>query len=197
MLLLFFPFRKHNDLLLQNSYTKKLPYLFATQYFDAKTYKFLQNNQDTKSNNYRSRTLQDDLQRSTLAPSAYTTNMNAIQDDNLQSIILLDANTLQDMFDDIDEYIDDTDDSVSASNIQIPNTFSLTKIGNKGWLRCGYDKLPYFSNHQYNSTAQNFVIADDMTLPSAQHQMQDELHQPNVSQQLISSNLFLQNNCEF
>jgi Helitron helicase-like domain at N-terminus/PIF1-like helicase len=143
VLLLFLPFREKANLLLDNSYTKKLRMVVAENIFDNTVFCFLQNLQDTKANNLRCSLTDDDLQRHTTTPShreSFTYNPireSTIDDDSTTSDIHL--NQLVQYMEDIAQYIDS---DTTENNMYKPSTYSCMGIRTKGRWDCGFTKLP-------------------------------------------------------
>ena len=166
VLLLFLPFREKNNLLLDNSYTKKFRQVVAENKFDDTIFRFLQNLQDTKSNNLRSSLTDDDLQRHTLLPSnthlPYNANIHSSDDDE-STTSDVHLNDLLHLMEDVAQYISS---ETSPDNIYKPLTYNCFGIRNKGRWQCGFSKLPVLDGikmpvvHNFVTTTSTQILDD-------------------------------------
>jgi Helitron helicase-like domain at N-terminus len=156
VLLLFFPYRTKLDILPNEFYTEKLRYVITEKLIKKSAFVFLQNVQDSKSNNLRNMSSADDLQRSTETPSVDNFHQilydNYVEDDETP---LVQLSNLEDLMLDTDQYILDTIDLKKHIN-SIPTMFSCKQLRAKGAYNCGIQRLPNLKN-TYIAVDCNFV----------------------------------------
>lgn len=190
VLLLFLPIREKQDMLLDNSYTKKLRQVVLDNKFDSTVFQFLQNIQDTKANNLRNSLTQDDLQRNTNTPDLdNTTPRNQTNDDNSEDqISVTHLNQLAQQMEDLQHYIDDTA-TTSAPLDSLPTSYNCAVIRKRGRFKCGSTKLPNFLGTRI-PVAHDFVtntftpLLDDLQETHIIHRLQP--NQTQLTQILIT-----------
>jgi hypothetical protein len=140
VLLLFYPFRRKEDLCLENSYTKKLRDAISSGQITELAFTILQNIQDTKSNSFRMTITKDELQRETeaLESEEMINHSDEIQSD-------MDTNDINGI--DLEQFLldlnEDTENGdLTEDNENIPFKYNCKTLRNKGRLKCGYDCLP-------------------------------------------------------
>ena len=151
VLLLFHSYRTNEDMQLENSFTKKLRHLIQTDQLHVKAPAFLQNIQDSKSNNYRVALTNDDLQRHTSPPymgedkpshnadeqmETCTDNTNQVDIDELMATLELEHRG---------------DDEECDRDGAILHHYSSQIIRNKGRLECGYKAMPEINTTQIDT----------------------------------------------
>ena len=194
VLLLFHSFRKKHDLMLNKSYTQKLRDLVLNGSIKQSAFKFLQNLQDSKSNNLRNTTVADELQRITTLPShlpndsfLFTDNDDSSEGDDE----FLHLNDIFQQNHELDEYIHQGRNSDFEDNL-IPSSYNCNDIINKGGNNCGTTKLPNFANA--NLANNNVFCTSNTPLPI--ETSPESLHtnrMPPTQSQLVSI-LFTHNN---
>jgi PIF1-like helicase/Helitron helicase-like domain at N-terminus len=157
MLMLFIPFRSQQDLMIEFSFTKKFQSLYALRQFNDNITQYLQNIQNTKSNNFRSRFILDELQRNTSTPSNSSQPHTVNNEQDMQMQVA--ESNFEDYFATIENYISNLNSNDQIDHSQaIPSKLYCSKIRNRGRFKCGYDKLPTcfpaISNQQ-----SNFIVA--------------------------------------
>jgi PIF1-like helicase/Helitron helicase-like domain at N-terminus len=187
MLMLFLPFRTQQDLMVEFSYSKKFKLLYARGHFSVNVTQYLQNIQNTKSNNFRSRFILDELQRNTATPTNSAEQHTVVN--QLEEQLQLTANNFDDYFATVDNYITLSNNDEQQDYYQtVPNKLSCANIRNKGRFKCGYDKLPTcfpaFPNPQSNfiTTRNSALFTDNNAILHDTFQIQ-----PRPTQQMILS----------
>jgi hypothetical protein len=141
VMLLFLPHRQILDLLIEDSFTKRLRDAVDKGEITATSFQILQNIQDAKSNNLRATLVNDDLQRNTIAPNFIGETTNSTLEDDYATTIQ--ANDIQVFQRDFDDFF--TNSTLNEEcNCTIPAEYNCCGIRSKGRLKCGYDKLPKF-----------------------------------------------------
>jgi hypothetical protein len=137
-------------LILNGSFTDKLRNLHHQGKFSKSDLSFLQNIQNTKSNNYRHITVHDELQRTTVSQQQTQLNLDGTNCDisTADDILVENNNDDFNFTQNIDYYTRNVSNRTSH-NDSVPALFNLTLIRNKGRLKCGYDKLPML-NKKYH-----------------------------------------------
>ena len=144
-LLLFYPYRTLEDIRPQGSYTLRFRQAFHEGRIGTKARNFLQNVQDSKSNCFRHKCQEDDLQRVTepflppeealarLRESAESEeNDNYLQGPELEELLnLLQAETQE----------SDHNGGTAGTESSFPESLNCKQIRMKGELECGYEKL--------------------------------------------------------
>ena len=143
VLLLFLPLRCLDDMLLNNSYTRRLRRAMNHEKFKGEASEFLQNMQDTCSNCFRADSKEDDLQRRTQPMKDVCDDLNLFGDEE-EDIEDEDDNQPQGV--DLDQFIDMFEDKKDVQNNPIepgglPKTIDFDVVKSKGAHRCGYERV--------------------------------------------------------
>jgi PIF1-like helicase/Helitron helicase-like domain at N-terminus len=141
-LLLFLPHRQQLDLVINQSFTKRLRSAIQNCIILHSSLQILQNIQDAKSNNLRSAMVNDDLQRHTHAPTSLC--MNPQSNVEILNEVQLQANDVQIYHKNFDQYF--TEIAENDIVAQIPLRYNCCSLRGKGRFKCGYDRLPSFDS---------------------------------------------------
>jgi PIF1-like helicase len=186
-LLLFHSYRTKQDLLLNNSYTTKLRQLVSSGMITDHALQFLQNMQDSKSNNLRNIPVADELQRTTISPG-HPQSSTANDDDSYEDIgQQLHLNDILQHAEEFDEFVDDYNDNTQNYNV-LPETLSFHDLRNKGTHDCGSSQLPNFTGENF-ADATNFCVHN---VPPPEEPVNDGFvtQRPPPSQALLLQVLF-------
>jgi Helitron helicase-like domain at N-terminus/PIF1-like helicase len=164
VLLLFSPYRREQDLCIDNSFTLRFRDSINKKVFPESTFTFLQNLQDCKSNSFRSAMIEDDLQRNTdpLQSSEGNDTRQLGDDDEFD----MEDQQLEDFLNCLDE---ETDECFNDYNENIPSYLNCDVIRKRGRFNCGYENLP----------SVNLNSSDDV--PFVEHTLQEINLLPNIA----------------
>ena len=149
VLLLFCPYRTLDDITIDGSYVKKLRHAFGVGLIDAAAQKFLQNIQDAKSNCFRSKARDDDLQRHTEcympADEEFDNDCGEDDDDNF-SECNIDANELDELLKLLDEEFTENQNTHNETQPNtMPHIHDLSSIRQKATHAGGYEHIAAMS----------------------------------------------------
>ena len=156
-LLLFLPYRSMTDLKATNTqtYTDKLRSAVRSGVINTQARTMLQNIQDSKSNSFRLKLINDDLQRVTKlhVPESRQQQSNDDEEDDVYMV-----------GPDLDKLIELTEQANTSSPTRTSGvSLSLAKLRNKGAHQCGYKCLCPLSK---SNETDPFVITSNQTNPT-------------------------------
>jgi AAA domain/Helitron helicase-like domain at N-terminus len=135
-LLLFKPFRTHNDLICSGSYVSTFRLFASTSLFTSQAKQWLQNVQDCRANTFRLSKVEDELQQTT---KIYSENNEEPEQPDLESE--------NERIHNLDDFLELFGENVECDIESPPNeyssltTFNLENIRNKGKDDCGWVNL--------------------------------------------------------
>jgi hypothetical protein len=174
VLMLFYPFRCEDDLLLDGSHTKRLRHCVKHNLVRQFAFEYLQNVQDSRSNALRFAAVEDELSRKTvpfqvvddgLIHSDSDDDSNASDDEQLQPDFL-------------DQLIDDMllSTGTLGDDDTLPSKLDFTPVMNKGSKQCGYDCVADISTSTAAPATANsqFIRSQNQTSTSTDQQEQTD-----------------------
>ena len=142
VLLLFHSYRNISDIKINNSSTTYLRYLIHNKLLHAKAPSFLQNIQDSKSNNFNIKLTNDDLQRHTVPPFyGDDTGIDRMKEEEDNDQDGLDSIDIDALLASLDEE-EGIDNEQFADNTCLLSHHSFADQRKKGRLECGYKGMP-------------------------------------------------------
>ena len=165
VLMLFLPYRNLDDIMHGGSYTRRLRRAVSEGDIGETATYFLQNLQDARANCFRSSGMKDDLQRNTdpfaNAESAAANVSDELDEDEEDERGALDGAKLDEL---LQLFEDDREcESPATLSNDLPESFSLNAVRQKGVLKCGYESLA------------NMNMATDTTEPVFEVQQSDDI----------------------
>jgi PIF1-like helicase len=187
VLILFHPFRNKNQLLLNGFFTHKLRKVVADGHLHDSACTFLQNLQDTKSNNLRNSSVTDELQRTTTLPSHLPIDSVLIQENDDSSESEYDFLHLNDILqtgDEFDDYVHLGPNTDHDYNV-LPQSYNCDDIRNKGRDDCGTSRLPDFTKNIIPTT-NDFCISNTPSTLDPSTQTRDKYRTSPTQTDLVS-----------
>jgi len=192
--LLFCPYRKQSDLTVDMSFTAKFREAVREGTIGETEQTFLQNVQNAKSNSFRMSRIEDDLQRHTECFVPADDAFDNTPDDDEEEDTYLQGKELEQILNMLDDEAGLFDTAESSSSGELPKSFNIQPVRQKGKLRCGYDHIAKLKCDN-DSTSAPLVELDHSTVndeaqPQEESLAEDHKNNPTPSKQDIVRVMF-------